>query len=414
MKKIILALVCIIAVNSVFAQGIVWKHTLKEAQKESVKTGKPIFMSVSTTWCGPCKMMAKKVFPTKEVGDYFNTNFVNLKIIADVEKDPELRKLIELLKVDSYPTHLFLDDQFKVLAKKTGGASAAVFLNDITKMMSPKKNLKMAEFVYRNNPGSPDWAINYFNIKINNGIDCGDELSDFISKLSVDQILSSNAVLKVAFGSFEDINCNKFKSIVTNRSKAEKLFNEPSEFQNLVDDLILKTLMDLALENNHDSYDIAFEKSKLYTSEARLTEISDRSKLEFVKSSDNKKVYYNGIISYFLTHECSFEKVQDIIKNSINDGCANEIAREIFKLLDHCASRIKIEEVDHFKNYNQEILNKELDQLHIYDYKAELQKKLGYANESVETALYVHNKLCPPYMRRGSYEFFSVLNCFDE
>ena len=38
----------------------------------------------SATWCGPCKMMAEKILPLQEVGEYINGKFICVKF--DMEK----------------------------------------------------------------------------------------------------------------------------------------------------------------------------------------------------------------------------------------------------------------------------------------------------------------------------------------
>ena len=44
-----------------------------------------IFMDAYAIWCDPCKKMAKNVFKQKKVGQFFNQNFINVKM--DMEKD---------------------------------------------------------------------------------------------------------------------------------------------------------------------------------------------------------------------------------------------------------------------------------------------------------------------------------------
>ena len=46
----------------VFAEGLSWETVLQKAKQEN----KYIFMDCYTTWCGPCKMLAKNVFPREE------------------------------------------------------------------------------------------------------------------------------------------------------------------------------------------------------------------------------------------------------------------------------------------------------------------------------------------------------------
>ena len=53
-----------------------WKELLTEAKKQN----KPIFVDVYTTWCRPCKVLDKDVFPSEKVGEFYNKNFINYKI----------------------------------------------------------------------------------------------------------------------------------------------------------------------------------------------------------------------------------------------------------------------------------------------------------------------------------------------
>lgn len=66
-----------------FAQTNFRNITVDEAIELSKKENKLIFIDFYTDWCGPCKMMAKNVFPQKHVGDYFNANFICLKLNAE-------------------------------------------------------------------------------------------------------------------------------------------------------------------------------------------------------------------------------------------------------------------------------------------------------------------------------------------
>lgn len=90
-----------------------WSFVLKQAKKEN----KLIFIDCYTSWCGPCKRLAREIFPQKSVGDYFNKNFVNLKI--NMEKGIGL-KLKKKFKVKVFPTLLFVDHNQNVIHSGTG------------------------------------------------------------------------------------------------------------------------------------------------------------------------------------------------------------------------------------------------------------------------------------------------------
>ncbi len=58
----------------------------------SEKINKLIFVDVYTEWCGPCKMMAKDVFPLQQVGEKYNSQFINYKLDAEKGKGSNCRK----------------------------------------------------------------------------------------------------------------------------------------------------------------------------------------------------------------------------------------------------------------------------------------------------------------------------------
>ncbi|MDQ0782562.1 thioredoxin domain-containing protein [Chryseobacterium sp. W4I1] len=61
-----------------WAQGIKFEDSnfatiLAKAKKEN----KLIFIDAYASWCGPCKLMVKNIFPLQTVGDFYNSHFIN-------------------------------------------------------------------------------------------------------------------------------------------------------------------------------------------------------------------------------------------------------------------------------------------------------------------------------------------------
>ena len=83
MKKISVLLSFVVLTLATLGQGIRFVSSYEEALKKASDSKKPVFIDVYTQWCGPCKMMAAQTFPLKEVGDFFNKNFISLQLDAE-------------------------------------------------------------------------------------------------------------------------------------------------------------------------------------------------------------------------------------------------------------------------------------------------------------------------------------------
>ncbi len=111
-----------LAAQSVSAQGInFFAGTWAEAKAKAKQENKPIFVDVYAVWCGPCKYMTNSVFTQKSVGDYFNANFISLKIDAEKGEGPTFASNNN---VRAYPTLLFFDSNGKVVINSSGTMEA--------------------------------------------------------------------------------------------------------------------------------------------------------------------------------------------------------------------------------------------------------------------------------------------------
>ena len=66
------------------ATGPLVKWTdLATAQAAAKKDGKPLFIDVYTSWCGPCRMLDANTFGDKQTADYINANYHPVKFDAE-------------------------------------------------------------------------------------------------------------------------------------------------------------------------------------------------------------------------------------------------------------------------------------------------------------------------------------------
>ena len=62
--------------------------TFQEALAKAKQNNKLLFVDCYTSWCGPCKMLAREVFTNNEVADYFNAHFISLKVDCEKGEGP--------------------------------------------------------------------------------------------------------------------------------------------------------------------------------------------------------------------------------------------------------------------------------------------------------------------------------------
>ncbi len=98
-----------------------WEEALQRAKKE----GKPIFLDISASWCGPCKMLKARTFPNGEVGKFYNENFINVAV--DGEKGEGI-ELAQKYKIRGYPSLIFIDSNGKLIAQTAGFRNPKQFI----------------------------------------------------------------------------------------------------------------------------------------------------------------------------------------------------------------------------------------------------------------------------------------------
>ncbi|MFZ6012948.1 MAG: thioredoxin family protein [Bacteroidota bacterium] len=153
MKKIfygfagMMAVVAIMAMNSdkpSKPSGMVQWMTFEEAVAKSKTEKRKIFIDVYTDWCGWCKVMDKNTFNDPQVATILNEKFYPVKFNAEQQEDvvyngttfkfvangrSGYHQLAAALLNNqlSYPTVVFLDEEFKIIQPLPGYRKAPEF-----------------------------------------------------------------------------------------------------------------------------------------------------------------------------------------------------------------------------------------------------------------------------------------------
>ena len=139
MKKFITLTAIILSAFSFGQTGMKFEEsTFKVALEKAKKEKKLIFLDAYATWCGPCKLMVKNIFPLQSVGDYYNSNFINTKL--DMEKGEGL-ELAKKYGVKVYPTYLFIDGDGKEVHRTVGYVKEEDFIQFGKDAINPEARL---------------------------------------------------------------------------------------------------------------------------------------------------------------------------------------------------------------------------------------------------------------------------------
>lgn len=113
-------------------------ENLDQALKLANEKNKLVFIDCYTVWCGPCKHLSKNIFPKKEVGDFYNENFINVKFDMEKGEGVEIRKKYG---VQAFPTLLFLNSKGEVVHQQVGAGDEQYVLDMGKTALDPQNNL---------------------------------------------------------------------------------------------------------------------------------------------------------------------------------------------------------------------------------------------------------------------------------
>lgn len=218
--KVVLGLVIALFIHSgVFAQGIEFEHgTFAEALVKAKQENKLVFMDCYTSWCKPCKLLVKNVFPQKEVGDLFNERFVNLKVDMEKGEGLELNKRYDVV---GYPTLLFIDANGEVVHRRASGCDVAELIEEANIALDPTKQIAALEKRYDNGERDNEVVISlvkalFSNRKMEKMKMVSEE---YLANCSKDQLLSVDTYTILAYSRALKYESEVFKHWVANKEQ---------------------------------------------------------------------------------------------------------------------------------------------------------------------------------------------------
>lgn len=204
--------------NSLAAQGIEFeKGSWAEVKEKAKKVNKPIFVDAYTTWCGPCKWMAKNVFTEEAVGEFFKANFVSYKMDMEKGEGPEFAKTH---KVMAYPTLLFFAVNGDLVHKTVGAKQSDALISESEKALDPSKQIYTLQKKFEKGDRDPDFLYDYAFALQDAYEDPSAAVAAYL-KTQKSEDLASKKNFDFLYAMVRDIDSEQFKYLIDNKEKFE-------------------------------------------------------------------------------------------------------------------------------------------------------------------------------------------------
>ena len=192
MKKTLSTLFLFVFLLSFAQESINFENaTFKEILAKAKREKKLVFMDAYASWCGPCKLMEKNIFPLPTVKEYFNANFVNARF--DMEKG-EGRDLAMKYQVRSYPSYLFLNGDGEVVMKNYGYMGEQDFIAIAKEANNPLLATGNPKELFEKGESDPAFLLNMMRQNAQTDYELAKKVSERYFKGKKDQQLTRDDI----------------------------------------------------------------------------------------------------------------------------------------------------------------------------------------------------------------------------
>jgi thioredoxin-related protein len=263
MKKYIICIVTSLSLVSVAQnRSIKFEHIIfKEIKAKALLENKLIFIDAYTSWCGPCKQMAKNVFTNDTVADYYNKNFLNAKI--DMEKGEGI-DIAKQYDVRCYPNLLFVDGSGNLVHRIAGSMSVKEFVALGEETKNPESCFSYYEKNYEKNKSNPSFLRKYIQARENTCLDVDNLVNDYFS-LQKQSDLFNKENWEMIQAHTNSMLTNEYDFLIANQQKFHELYSVRSVNEKL-DDIHRNTLFAIIKTKPLDEKYYQEVKSKVLSS----------------------------------------------------------------------------------------------------------------------------------------------------
>lgn len=226
---IISILICVLLLSSFMRnesiaqikfESAIWAAIKAKAKSEN----KLIFIDAYTSWCGPCKWLAKNVFTNDTVAEYYNATYINASF--DMEKGEGI-ELAKQFKVRVYPSLLFIDANGEIVHRTAGAMDAAGFIQLGKDALLPEKQFATLEKKYKTGHFDAQFIQNYLDVLSSSGLETDEPLATYLNtKKEEDLIRPENWHIMYLY--LNDYHSKQFTYLIKNTDAFVKIYTADS------------------------------------------------------------------------------------------------------------------------------------------------------------------------------------------
>ena len=249
------------------SQGIHFRSlTFEQALAVAKTENKGVFVHSFADWCHFCIYMKDSVYIDKEVGDFYNTNYVCIKI--DMEK--EGREMNKPLMIHTFPTFLFYDNTGSLLHRAAGRRYKQPFMELGRESIDPRRQMRTFKNKFEDGTATAGEVQFYFRMQETAGMDAQLSIDEYLTKQPDAEFTNSNN-WRIIYDIIKDPTLPIMQRIMTNKKDFEKKYTADSINNKLIN-LYNKYLTDYV--QKLDS--VGFEAAKKQVRTTKGLDIADK------------------------------------------------------------------------------------------------------------------------------------------
>jgi len=318
MRLVLITLISICSLG-LSAQGIdFFEGSWAEAIEEAKKQEKVIFVDAYAVWCGPCKMMSKNVFTDRSVGEFYNKNFINVKLDMERGEGLNFRKKYP---VSAFPTLFYIDYNGEVVQKIRGALRSPEFIKAGKAALGKIDRSEEFAAAYEKGDRSPELIYAYIKALNQAGKSSLKITNDYLRD---QEILTTEDNYKIIFEGTVEADSKIFELLIQYRTPIEAIFSKQLVEERIIE--ACEATADKAIEFRSERLlEEAIDKADKYA-DSYGKNFGAQARMKYYKDIDNPDEYLDAAKDYVKTLEKEDRESHFLLANVLVKAFENEKA----------------------------------------------------------------------------------------